>query len=476
MAGDSRRIIGAANPFVLAELRAGRRIDWSTENIDRVLSQLLEMPTDRLVDPKFGSPIYSGVPLEFSRNRCAAVPDPETLLPAMFAETRGVAELVDLRLISDSILHAPPTNVRRLAADTADQLAADLKSIATPCQRQADRQHLHRASELLVASRLLELSGAALVKPGTELGRLDRDYVIIWPDWLRKVLSDLNFGLPGEYFVDAPTATSPIQGALGDCWLIAAMASVAWTHPELVAERVRRKNPTGDVDAGSADFRFDFTDLLTISLGFLTIQVPYVFPIWVGEKVPQAAGGGYIYARSSVPGETWPADLEKAVAVWRSGGDQDFPNSADYGHLNGGDPAWAVHILVGGAPWYHWADRDDTWSIIQSNCSGGRTLNPLVAWTWGSSDDSPNKVDYGGAHLVANHAYSILGTWETNNRQYLVLRNPWGGYEGTLNTFAGGWSTQESWGTATLTLPGSGAFALEIHTFREYFMGFGGSA
>jgi hypothetical protein len=85
-------------------------------------------------------------------------------------------------------------------------------------------------------------------------------------------------------------------------------------------------------------------------------------------------------------------------------------------------------------------------------------------------------VDYGGAHLVANHAYSILGTWETNKRQYLILRNPWGWYEGTLNTLAGGWSTQESWGTATLTLPGSGVFALEIHTFRDYFMGFGGSA
>jgi hypothetical protein len=476
MAGDSRRIIGAANPFALAELRAGRRIDWQGEGVDKMLAQLLDLPTERLMDPKFGSPIYAGVPLDFSRSRCPAAPDPATLLPALFAETPRAAELVDLRLVSDSILHAPPTNVRRLAADTAEQLATDLKGIAAPCQRQANREHLHRSSELQVASRLIQLSGATLVKPGTTLERLDRDFVIINPDWFRHVLSDLNFGLPGEYFVDAPTATSPVQGALADCWLIAAMASVAWTRPELVSERVRRTNPTGDVDAGSADFRFDFTDVLTISLGFITIQVPYVFPVWVGEQVPQAAWGGYLYARSSVAGETWPADLEKSVAVWRSGGNPDFPNSADYGHLNGGDPAWAVHILIGGAPWYHWADADDTWSIIQSNSSAGRTTTPLVAWTWGSSDDSPKKEDYGGAHLVANHAYSILGTWETNRRQYVVLRNPWGTYEGTLNTFAGGWSTQESWGTATLTLPGSGVFALEIHTFRDYFMGFGGSA
>ena len=114
--------------------------------------------------------------------------------------------------------------------------------------------------------------------------------------------------------------------------------------------------------------------------------------------------------------------------------------------------------------------------MIRSHCSGQRTSDPLVAWTWGSSDDSPNKVDYGGANIVANHAYSILGTWETNNRQYVILRNPWGWYEATLNTHAGTWSTPESWGNANQVLPGSGIFALEIHTFREYYMGFGGAS
>ncbi len=98
----------------------------------------------------------------------------------------------------------------------------------------------------------------------------------------------------------------------------------------------------------------------------------------------------------------------------------------------------------------------------------------MVAWTWGSSDDSPNKVDYGGANLVANHAYSILGVWETNRRQYVVLRNPWSWKEGSLNVATGAWRTQESWGPATLNLPTDGVFAQELHVFREYFMGFGG--
>ncbi len=326
------------------------------------------------------------------------------------------------------------------------------------------------------ADRLNQLASATFVEAGKALGRLDRDYLILPPSWLQELLSDLDFGMHGEFFVDGPTATSPVQGALGDCWLIAAMASVAWTHSQLISERTRRENIVGAVDPGDADLFFELTDVLTIPVLFFTITIPFVFQQWIGERLPQSAGGAAIYARSSVAGENWPAEIEKAVAVWRSGGNADYPRSSDYAHLNGGDPAWAVHILMGGQPWYHWADADDTWSTIRAHCSGQRTSDPLVAWTWGSSDDSPNKVDYGDANIVANHAYSILGTWETNNRQYVILRNPWGWYEATLNTHAGTWTTPESWGNANMTLPGNGVFALEIHTFREYFMGFGGAS
>jgi hypothetical protein len=141
-----------------------------------------------------------------------------------------------------------------------------------------------------------------------------------------------------------------VQGILADCWLIAALASIAWTRPEIIAERIRRDNPIGDVeaandkDSGHAKFRFDFTDVLTIPLPFPfgAITIPFTFPIWIGEEVPQHAGGSPIYAKSSVATELWPAVIEKAVAVWISGGDPDFPSSEDYGHLNGGD---AGHVI-----------------------------------------------------------------------------------------------------------------------------------
>jgi hypothetical protein len=478
MSGDSRRIIGAANPRALAELRAGRAIDWSNEEDggQKLIGQLLDMPMHHIVDPKHGSPIYAGVPLQFGGSRGQLPVDPSVDLRRLFETTPRATELLRHDLLSDAALKGDGTSIHQLSAQTADTLSEALRKVSAGAERVAEPIHVQRAAELSTAARLTDLASATFVESGKDLGRLDRDYLILPPEWLHLLLSDLDFAMTGEFFVDGPTATSPVQGGLGDCWLIAAMASVAWTHSQLISERTRRENLTGDVDAGDADLYFEFTDKITIPVLFFTVDIPFVFKLWTGERLPQSAGGGAIYARSSVAGETWPAEIEKAAAVWRSGGDPDYPRSSDYAHLNGGDPAWAVHILMGGAPWYHWADATDTWSTIRAHCSGQRTTDALVAWTWGSSDDSPNKVDYGGANIVANHAYSILGTWETNNRQYVVLRNPWGWYEATLNTHGGTWSTPESWGNANLVLPGNGVFALEIHTFREYFMGFGGAS
>ncbi|HEY8730088.1 MAG TPA: hypothetical protein VIL94_10925 [Acidothermaceae bacterium] len=63
MSGDSRRIIGAANPRALAELRAGRAIEWSKEvdGGEKLIAQLLDMPLRQVVDPKHGSAIYAAV-------------------------------------------------------------------------------------------------------------------------------------------------------------------------------------------------------------------------------------------------------------------------------------------------------------------------------------------------------------------------------------------------------------------------------
>lgn len=73
--------------------------------------------------------------------------------------------------------------------------------------------------------------------------------------------------------------------------------------------------------------------------------------------------------------------------------------------------------------------------------------------------------------MVANHAYSICGYAIVGDRQYIVLRNPFGvtepagltSYPGLLNRM-----DPELWPPAEL-LDQGGLFALETRAFKEAF-------
>ena len=164
MPGDSRRHVGAANPRALAELRAGRRIDWEKEDCAKTLERLLDTPHTRLFDPAFGSPIYAGVPLDFSHRRCPVHIDGGTDIKKLFDQTQQAQDLVAHGLVSTSVLRRPTTNLRQFAAAVADQIGQDLETLNHACHRQADARQTQRASELAVATRLMEISAATLVE------------------------------------------------------------------------------------------------------------------------------------------------------------------------------------------------------------------------------------------------------------------------------------------------------------------------
>jgi Calpain family cysteine protease len=276
---------------------------------------------------------------------------------------------------------------------------------------------------------------------------------VVGPVWWPILLTDLTYAVPGAFIVDAPTATAPVQGALADCWLISAMASVAWCHADSISERTL-KDGSGVVQAGGADYEFTFYASANWSVGKA---------VSVKDDVPQSSGQ-YVYARSSVAGETWPANLEKAFIGMRGATGFVEPSSTNYAELNYGDAAWAVASLVGRPPWYHNANAADAWSAISARCTNGRATQPMTAWTYGTGSAT---VSYDGSGIVANHAYSILGTETSGGHNYVVLRNPWAFHEGSLNALAGTWQG--------LTLPGEGAFALRMDTFAQYYAGFGGA-
>jgi hypothetical protein len=277
------------------------------------------------------------------------------------------------------------------------------------------------------------------------------------------VLATTIWADPGDFFEEGTELTDPVQGALGDCYFIAALSSVAWARPYVIAQRNRAIGPAQQ----------QFVDMIEFFRAGKWTKVE------VRELIPLTSpGNSFIYARSSETGEIWPAVYEKAYAKWRTNDSGDTPN---YNPIAGGDPVGAMQQLTGLTPTYFGNSSltaHDIWQKVRINCVGRKTFNPMVAWTYGTAP-SPN-VNYNNAHLVANHAYSVLGWQFDKNQEFIVLRNPWGGYEATLNVDNANWAAWDQpyyggkgWWRSIPMSNNDGIFALRSDTFKDYFAGFG---
>lgn len=95
----------------------------------------------------------------------------------------------------------------------------------------------------------------------------------------------------------------------------------------------------------------------------------------------------------------------------------------------------------------------------------------MIAWTYPKQLEG---YDYGEAHLVAGHAYSILGYVLTEDEtRYIVLRNPWGTYVAVLNCLDGKYSSKTMRYMSNIKLGENGVFAMEVMTFKKVFAGMG---
>ncbi len=300
----------------------------------------------------------------------------------------------------------------------------------------------------------------------------------------------------GDFFEEGTEFGDPVQGAIGDCWLIAALASVAWSRPYAIAHRNRASGQNND----------QFLDAIEFANTPGNTQM-----FEVTENVPvNNATNLPIYARSSESGEMWPGIYEKAYAKLRSGNETDKP---DIRTLHGGDCVDASVKLVPGLTGQYIGTAaqtaDSLWNTLQANCIGnpatisptplirkvraGRTVSPLTAWTYAKAADAPDTIAYDHTTgIVGWHCYSVLG-WITvttqglsshptpaglpvfgsTTKRYIVLRNPWGQHEGLVDILTGDWLTHDrSWWRST-PLNTGGLFAMTIESFKKYYAGLG---
>ena len=436
------------NPYALADLVSGQRIPWDKiSDPHSALEQVLATPYEELFDPKYGGPLYIGHMLD---KNLALVRARSPLLDYKSPTEANDAETSGLRDISQFATLADLAKV------------ADLKSILDWPIFCGD---ISRYSRLQISLRLPETLRTL------QLGQALSPEVIRAITFDPKLVFNVDFGWTppgahwasgGDFFKETAEFFDPVQGAVANCYYIAALSAIAWATPFRIAHLTRA---TG---ANQPQFN-DLINFYTPDSGGALDKA-----IQVSEAVPLTASGDFIYCRSSEVNETWPAIYEKAFAKLKTGTASDMPDITQTGW---GDCVWATAQLNGGTRRYwNTASRsaDDLWNLLRSNCLSYRTFNPMTAWTYSSGDSSPDHVDYNSAHVVGSHCYTVLGWAYRDCRRWIVLRNPWGNTEAIASVLDATISMYDvSWWRPITLKNNDGVFAMEISAFKKYFAGFG---
>jgi hypothetical protein len=436
------------NPYALAEQIAGRRIDWKqAEDAPALLESILGAPYEELFDPKFGGPLYIGAvrgkdgSLEPQRSPLL---DIEVAKDGNDLERLPMGELGELATLKD-LMHALDINSPdALAVGCVDWRFSRALSVTL---------ELPPALRLAHMARIVTQDIARTVTFDEKL-RAGKNQ-----DWTPP---NSTWQDAGTFFNETAEFFDPVQGAVANCYYIAALSAIAWAQPYRIAQQTRATGMAQKQFFNRISFYKPDTN------GQLDREVE------VTDTVPKNSWGGFIYARSSETDESWPAIYEKAFAKLKTGTSTDHPDITATGW---GDCVWATAQLTGGSrAYYDTAGRtaDQLWHLLRSNCLSYRTFRPMTAWTYGSGVDAPDPVNYSTAQVVGSHCYTVLGWAYRNCKRYILLRNPWGNTEATVGSLDATVSAYDvSWWRPISLKDVDGTFAMEIGTFKRYFAGFG---
>lgn len=421
--------VGVINPYALTEAITGRKFDWTDAKSFQILEQALETSYSELFDIKFNSPLYAGLQLA-----------KDSTVKLMKAEEIKVRSSDKLETINFSTIK----NLK----DLSKAGIKDLDSVAVKDAR-LDK------GDVKVVLNVPKLNNTIT---NTTVSPIIKDIVFgnfnVNVGWTP---ANCLWSDRGNFFNDVTEFNDPIQGSVGNCYFISAIAALAWATPYSIEHKVRATG-TGETQRVNA-------------IQFYTKGGGKDAPsklIEVTDNTIITTSNNPVYCRSNDAGEIWPAVYEKAFAKWINQTADDKP---DITKTAFGDPVKAIAQLNNKTPMYYYTNTrtaDQLYGIVRENSMSMKTINPMVAWTYGSGD-------YSGSNIVANHAYTILGWAFVNNKSYIILRNPWGVTEPNgLNSYQGLISFFDNSFWRPINMIGNdGVFALEINAFKYYFAGMG---
>jgi len=253
------------------------------------------------------------------------------------------------------------------------------------------------------------------------------------PSWKRA--SDI-FG-SAKIFEDGISPHDIQQGALGDCYFLAALAALA-EHPEFISAIFT-----------SPDNKNGCYSMTFYPRGIKT-------EVLVDDFIPVGPDGRPCFSRTH-GSELWVLLLEKAYSKCYG----------SYKNIAGGYPHQALFELTG-APYSSYDLKTGPDYIFTKLEQADKAKYMMQASTPGTDSGNFQSADTG---LCAGHAYSVLDARTYQGNKLVHIRNPWGNTEWTgpwNDRDTGKWTPQAKkelgWVDAN-----DGAYWMDLASFSKYF-------